>query len=258
MLMRDLYTSIYDSEPTLDEPRKTIMLATIPRSGSTHFGLCMWAEGVFGAPLEYLNANTSARMLARLGRGDRHRYWQQLRRLRQGKNGVFSYKMFVVNYVQFKKKAPDFLPYIAPNYVVYLTRDDKLGQAVSYARAVQTRRWFAAVAEQRTPEYSFEKIRRQLRSIMLQERSWESIFALTETSPLRVSYERVLLQRDEVMRELAAYVGETIGSHPRIEVGSIEKQADLMSEDWRNRYLEDAVRRGVPALDPLEPAGAHE
>lgn len=236
----ELYDRKYDMAERTGEPVKTIMLATIPRTGSTYLCLRMWSEGVFGAPLEYLNSNFNS-SVRRLSRGTLSEHWRQVKRMRQTPNGVFSYKMFVANYYLIKDFDPDFLQEIAPSYVVYLTREDKVAQAISFARAIQTGLWFAG-ADCPQPEYCFEAIHEQEKSIADQEATWEAIFNLTGTAPFRITYEQVLVDCESVIEGLANFVGEPRDGDQRIELPSIQKQADFRSENWRCRYLEERSR----------------
>lgn len=242
----ELYDEKYDMAERTGEPAKTIMLATIPRTGSTYFCLRMWAEGVFGAPLEYLNTNFNASIMNRLSRGGLSEYWREVQRLRQTVNGVFSYKMFVANYYLIKDRDPEFLQEIAPSHVVYLTRQDKIAQAISFARAIQTGRWFANVMDLAEPGYCFEAIQQQEKDIAEQEATWEAIFKLTGTAPYRITYEQLISDCDSVVQGLANFVGESLNGGRRIEISSIERQADRKSEEWRCRYLEERSRLKRP------------
>jgi LPS sulfotransferase NodH len=248
LLIRDLYRKEYDRPVKVSRPAKSIMIATIPRSGSTFFGICMWHEGVFGLPLEYLNPNTSAFIRKRLGR-NLDEYWRNVQSVRCTPNLVFCYKMFIANYIHYQRKHTAFLERIAPDHVIYLTRGDKVGQAISYARAIQTRRWFAAVEEQNPAEYSYARIRAQEKAIRDQERFWERIFDVTGTVPLRVEYEQLLSDRAAVMHRIADFAGVKLDPAQRLEIGNIEKQSDRTNDDWRERYLEDRAKR-VSAASP--------
>ncbi|UXA61015.1 DUF6065 family protein [Xanthomonas prunicola] len=49
-----IYTADFDFDGAIT-PRLKVMVAAIPRSGSTYFCLDLWRSGAFGAPAEYLN-----------------------------------------------------------------------------------------------------------------------------------------------------------------------------------------------------------
>src|ERR1700753_662009 len=105
----------YDYPPIEGSPRLQLMIASIPRSGSTAFCNDLWNTGVLGAPMEYLNL----KWLGQQGRwgkeiGDLLEYWRTLQTIRTSPNGVFSYKMFVGNYFSVLKCCPELLPSLAP------------------------------------------------------------------------------------------------------------------------------------------------
>jgi hypothetical protein len=135
-LINDLYGEGYDFKHAPVDPDKMAMISAIPRSGSTLLCIKLWQTGVCGAPMEYLNfANRKNDMLVRLGNGDPVAYWNELRRRRTSRNGVFAFKAFVGDYAQTMRNYADLLPHIRSDKTIYLTRRDKLQQAVSYARA---------------------------------------------------------------------------------------------------------------------------
>jgi hypothetical protein len=95
-------------------------------------GIKLWQTGVCGAPMEYLNfVNRKNDMLIRLGKADAVVYWDELRRRRTSKNGVFAFKAFIGDYSQTLQDYADLLPHIRSDKTIYLTRQDKLQQAVS-------------------------------------------------------------------------------------------------------------------------------
>lgn len=50
-----LYTREFDFPIRKGPPTTQLMIATMPRSGSTAFCLELWRTGLMGAPLEYVN-----------------------------------------------------------------------------------------------------------------------------------------------------------------------------------------------------------
>lgn len=94
-LIGQLYSEAYDLLARKDRPKTRYMVASIPRSGSTYFCLQMWRQGVFGAPMEYINFPRLRRLIDRLGSGDVVRHWRRVQRVRTTPNGVFGYKSFV-------------------------------------------------------------------------------------------------------------------------------------------------------------------
>src|SRR5262249_9964919 len=154
-------------------PKFQLMIATVPRSGSTAFCNDLWNTGVLGAPMEYLNF----RWIERHGRwgapiGDVREYWRQRRGVRTSPNGVFSYKMLVPNYFALRKRCPSLLTWLAPTHVVVLTRNDLLAQAVSYAKAIGSQQWFNYGRRIRELRYDRVLIENARKLIVEQRAQW--------------------------------------------------------------------------------------
>jgi len=231
-----------------EDPTIRYMLATVPRSGSTYCAIRFWQSGLLGAPMEYLNFRVVGNLLRRLGYSVEMEamslvnYWQDVERLRTSANGVYGFKMFIANYIEIAKRAPDFLAEIRPDHVVYLTRRDDIGQAMSYSRAQRSKAWFAGVPG--TPEvgYDFAHIRMCLRSINHQKNAWEKTFDLTGTTPIRITYEDLLERGDACIQDVQSAMGIAPESRSPIDVPMIERQTDGVSLEWRERFMEDSLR----------------
>ncbi|WCE03477.1 Stf0 family sulfotransferase [Pseudoxanthomonas sp. JBR18] len=239
----------YDEQMDLGEATradKRYMLATVPRSGSTYCALRMWRSGALGAPMEYLNFRASGRLLKRLGYGgdiggtDLSSYWEKVMSLRTTANGVFGFKMFTSNYVDIAKRAPLFLSTLKPNYVIYLTREDELGQVISYSKAIRSKVWFADVPNTPIVEYDYEHICWCMRLIKQQKLAWERAFAVTGVLPLRVTYESFLSSEQSVLSAIKSYLDISRRQFKAINIPLISRQADHSSIDWREQFIRDA------------------
>lgn len=237
-----LYTRRFDFPYRHARPTIQLMIATLPRSGSTAFCLELWRTGLLGAPLEYTNLKFMDQdpRWKRLLRRDSE-FWQTLQRLRTGPNGVFSYKFFVQSYISILQQKPKLLGCISPTHVVYLVREDKLAQAISYSRAIRSGAWFANVSARKPCEYDQGHIRECVDKISRQEQSWEHVFKITGVNPLRVTYEGFLASPGSAVQAVLNFVvpGSVMG--PSLQVPDIEIQRDAESDDWKQRFLIDAT-----------------
>lgn len=230
------------------------ILATMPRSGSTLCSIRLWQSGQLGAPLEYLNFRMATRLLERLGYGvdedGRPKnsnqlvcYWKNLQQLRTSPNGVFGCKVFVSNLMVLANRYPGFVSRIAPTHVVYLTRMDLVGQAISYYRAQRSSAWFGGVRAKQTVEYDFTRIQSCLVSLCTQMAVWERLFETWGVSPLRVYYEQMCRRPRAVVGFIETHLGVEHDPAARLSVPLIVKQADRTSEAWCARFKEDALRK---------------
>jgi LPS sulfotransferase NodH len=213
------------------------MIAATPRSGSTFFCIECWRTGLLGAPMEYANIETMGRLWNRVAyKKDISSYWDAVVQRRTSPNGIFGYKMFPQNYTYFAKKYPEMLQRINPTHVVYLTREDRLSQAISLGRAVRSAQWFAD-GDTKKLDYDETNISSSIRAIETLTSQWERIFELTGTQPLRVSYEEFLKSPAETMERVVDFIGEPRKYIGKLDIPNIEIQRDAISEDWRQKYL---------------------
>lgn len=239
-----LYSTEFDLPLRSELPSFRYMVASIPRSGSTNFCIQMWRTGVFGAPMEYINLPNVEKMRERLADGDLLRYWDAVQKVRTTSNGVFGFKAFTPNFRQMPLNAPELLPWVKSDRVILLLRRDRVSQAVSYARAVQTRVWFSGIDDGH-PEYQFKRIAKAERYIATQTEDWERIFRRTRVKPLRIFHEDVIADFSSVAARISAGFGIPLAPGCALEVPGLEKQSDDLSAEWKARYLEDLEREGA-------------
>lgn len=245
-----LYLAPYDFPRRDPIPKKSYALAAIPRTGSTLLAMELWRTGVLGAPMEYLNFRGVRRMRQRFA-GDITRYWREVQSLRTSPNGVFGVKMFIQNYQDIGRQHPSLLPELAFDDMLYLNRRDKVAQAISYFRAIQTRAWFAGAKLHREPEYDFDGIARCETLIRHQEAAWDQLFKLTDSQPLRLYYEDLVADAAAVVEQVMRQLDVPVAGKEPLDLPPLDRQADSLSEGWRRRYENDrAAASGRPETGP--------
>lgn len=142
---------------------------------------------------------------------------------------------------------------------VWMTRSDKVRQAVSLWRAVQTWSWRSdqAALSERDPVYSFEAIDRLVDQIIRHERAWLDYFREAGVEPHIVVYERLAGAYEDTALEVLGELEIEAPSGLRFR-RRLRRQADELSEQWVARYR--AERGGPSALRPpaqeAPPSGA--
>jgi LPS sulfotransferase NodH len=235
-----LLESRYDFPNITEHPTCEIMIAAIPRSGSTMFCLDLWESGVLGAPLEYLNfrlMKSSERWHGLIATPVG--YWNYLQKVRTSPNGVFSYKMFPSVYQQIAQVSEELLSRVAPTHVIYLTRNDIDAQAVSYSKAIQGMAWFADVAQQKAAVYSYNHIVECKNILRRQMDDWEYIFDLTGTSVLRVAYEDILKNKESVVATVVRHITGSTDVRT-LPIPRLEVQRDNLSRQWTQLFAEES------------------
>jgi trehalose 2-sulfotransferase len=133
---------------------------------------------------------------------------------------------------------------------VFVSRSDKVRQAVSLWRALQTWVWRKAeghadqepLPDQRAV-YSFDAIDHLLDQLRRHEDAWRGFFFRIGQRPLSVLYEEIAGDLDgavdRVLHSLDLERPESTSAVPQ----QMHRQSDDLSESWVQNYLEDVSRR---------------
>jgi LPS sulfotransferase NodH len=176
-------------------------------------------------------------------------------------NGVFGTKLMwsqVAELHSLTRDLPDFAQlepfdllerlFGGPRYV-HVTRRDKVRQAVSLWRALQTRSWRREHAPGDSQpvqlHYRFEGLQHLVRTLEAEDAAWGEFLAAHDVPALTIVYEDDLeTDRDRSVRAVLAHIGVEPPPdwHPK-EV--IERQADALSDEWTAAYHRDAAQGGV-------------
>ena len=217
-------------------------LCAAPRSGTNYLCQLLAATGVLGRPLEYFNGE-SRRLLDWPDYPDDPQL--QLKAvLERGAtpNGVYGLKVFAFQAdLAAETEWPTALPGLR---FVWLRRRDRLGQAISWLRADQTRSYRSTVAASGEPAYDGRLIYRRLRDVVREEARWALYFARIGAAPLELSYETVAASPQAAVDAIAALVG--VDPPPAADPAKVDvrPQRDALSEAWRARFL---AEQGDPA-----------
>src|SRR5207302_7182033 len=134
-------------------------------------------------------------------------------------------------------------------HYVFVSRSDKVRQAVSMWRALQTwvwRRDEGAPGGEPLPErqavYSFDAIDHLLDQLRRQEDAWRGFFFRIGQQPLTLYYEDIAGDLDGTVDRVLAELGVSSPAGPRDHSGSPGRQSDELSESWVQSYLEEVSR----------------
>ncbi len=128
---------------------------------------------------------------------------------------------------------------------VHVYRPDVVSQAVSFWRAVQTQVWRGRADPERDSRatYHADAIAHVVQILRDQEAGWRGWFAEENIEPIDVSYP--VLWRN--LTSIVASVLEAVGQDPGLAPAPVlERQADKRSDEWVDRYREEASERGLP------------
>ena len=212
-------------------------ICTQPRSGSNLLGQYLSSTNLLGHPLEYFNGPGRRALGLPDFPEDPRLQLEAILRIGSTPNRVYAVKIFAsqLDAVSRSIRWADALPNLR---FIYLTRDDLLGQAISWARALQTGQFRSAQPARGAPVYDPDLIRTQLTIIVRERAQWEAYFARTGISPLRVVYESFLEARAAQVQRIAAMM-EVAGALIDESKIDLVPQRDALTEAWRKRFRDE-------------------
>jgi LPS sulfotransferase NodH len=132
-------------------------------------------------------------------------------------------------------------------HYVWMSRRDKVRQAVSLWKALQTKAWHRKEGE---PElrpgdlvFSFEAIDHLVAQLEEHDRGWEDFFVSNGILPHRVAYEDLVDSYEDTAIDIVRFLGVEVPD--RVDFGErrMKQQADGFNEEWVGLYWETASPR---------------
>jgi LPS sulfotransferase NodH len=141
---------------------------------------------------------------------------------------------------------PDALGRVFPDLrYVRITREDKVRQAVSLWRAVQTQAWRqtaeAEAGGRAEPVFSFRAINYLVRLLTAHDASWDAYFLGLGARPLKITYEELAAAPRETIANVLAYLDIDPAAAGELAAPRLRVQADDLSEAWVRRVQEHLV-----------------
>jgi trehalose 2-sulfotransferase len=211
-------------------PGTAYLLCASPRTGSTLLAEGLAGTGIAGRPLEYfdIHQHNEKWWVEHLGIADDFQYLGKVLHAAATDNGIVGIK---VHWHQFSvlhakvasaaaRRAP--LSDVFPNLKhIWLTRANKIAQAISYYRASKTDLWHKRPIGALNPpraadaQFDYREIDRLVALIHHFDASWSRYFAAMGVTPLRIVYEdmvadfagtiRAVLRHMAPMRKVSRY-----------------------------------------------------
>lgn len=129
-----------------------------------------------------------------------------------------------------------------PNlHYIWITRRNKLRQAVSLHRALQTNVWLqmedAPPAPAAQPVFDFHKIDGLLHNVVLaSDAGWQRFFEANGIQPLHVDYSELAADNLTTAQRVLTYLDVPIPAQHQFAPPILRKQSDALSEQWVQRY----------------------
>jgi LPS sulfotransferase NodH len=232
------------------------LVCTTPRTGSSFLCYLLETTGLAGMrPLPVVGQEYLLEL--RIG-ADAGANWDELE-LRQyleqafrksGGNGAAGFKVmwgaqmeYVEKRMQRSRRYRGFSAHDLPRFLpegtkyVWLVRRDRVRQAISWARAMQTQCWNThALREYRGVQvFDLRQIRRKIAVIERHNLEWKSFFDRNGIRPLTIVYEEFLEQPEQTVREILRYLGVAPPADFHVSAESDHRAHDV-NEEWVRRF----------------------
>jgi len=261
-----------DFPPWEGVPRRTILLCSHPRSGSTMLGETLFAAGNFGCPIEYFHRGFQPVLARRWGIEGFPAYLRAVYRHRTDPSGTLGVKLFWPDVEGlFRAHFPDestavsgsgprsltpleqrkigaMVAALFPNATfVHLVRIDALRQAVSALIATQTRVWRRVPGVQDNapagpPRFDYQRIAEILALGEYCRESWAGFFAANNLGFHHVTYEGLAGDYEATVRAVFSALGRPEAT---VRAPRLRRQANRTSEEMVRRFLDEMRARSV-------------
>jgi LPS sulfotransferase NodH len=246
-------------------PRRTLLICTVPRSGSTLLGEALHFAGGLGCPLEYFHRGFQPDFVERWNAETLTDYIRAVHRWRTDPTGVLSVKLFwsdiealaaelePTRFAALAGHQPDEVdagtyreiaalldPIFPDPRFVHLERKDRVRQAVSGLSATQTGLFrivqaTATPSAKAAPVYDFARIDSLIAYADHCHGHWRNFFDAIEADPIRLTYEDLVADYEGGIR----HVLNGIGSNSPIPPVRLQRQSGSDNEAFVLRYLRE-------------------
>jgi len=255
----------------LFHPTNCYALCAVARSGAHLLSEGLRATQRAGRPLQYFHQHLAAKYAARYGldaAGQFSHYVRGIVSATATSNGVFGFRSEPWDMNKLVERLSDSGQFgkadAAENELlrsafprlrcVQLTREDKVRQAVSKARAMQTNLWLATKEKMIAGEAQFDPalIAQCEHAATQAEKMWAAFFERNGIEPLAVTYEELSCDYPATVARVLDFL--QIRPPRGFELGPprTTRQADAMSEEWARRYTELRLTKDPPRADAAE------
>lgn len=259
--------------------QRSIIICATQRSGSSFFGEALAAQGGVGSVAEWFVPDMVAELKRRYSLPLETGWDPFIRTLvdrETNEQGVFSAKIMWDTLdemlTELRQTSPqhqmmsyqELVAYYFPNPTyVFVTREDKLRQAVSLAISDQSGVWHKFKGARRYREstlvFDYELIRFCWSYIDKLETHWRRFFRQYDIKPYTVVYEDFVSHYEETLREVFAHLQLPAPARIRRKGTTLKKLGGSVNADWVRRFqqLDEKVRRHDQTgdLQPLPPEG---
>jgi trehalose 2-sulfotransferase len=172
-------------------------------------------------------------------------------------NGVFGAKLmwgYLEDFLLYLQDIPEYKDLPAPQlfatifpnlHYIHITRRDKVRQAISLWRAIQSWSWKQEKSSDGTSShparelvFNYAAIDHLVQRTLAHEEAWKNYFAENAIQPCYVVYEELVEASQKTTFHILQYLNIPLPTSPSFGERRMKQQADTLSEEWYQRYHE--------------------
>lgn len=271
-------------------PAPFYVIATAPRTGSTLLTEALAATRLAGSPDEFFDVHphNEQNWVNRFRIPDGASYIDRVEAATRTPNGVFGFKLhwhqmpaLASRLLQLRPEAErqvrrpifDLIQDRFPGVkFIWLTRKNKVAQAISYYRAAETNVWRVwsdnrptAPASAVKAEYDRAGIERHLRIVNNTDAGWQRFFTAHKIPALILTYEDFVQSYEQTVRGVLTFLGLPADGVV-IRPPALRRLADDDSGQWERRFRAEmeplraaaAARKSAPTAQPAATPVRHK
>lgn len=246
-------------------PTRSYIICAMPRSGTHLLGEALTNTGIAGKPDEYFICDHNGRLpnevghvAATYGQMTLSEFRDFVLQFGSTPNGTFGITIMwsylhhiVANYQQLPayrhlntKQLLDEL-FCQPKYI-WLIRQDKVKQAISLSKALQTNVWGKQKSNHKTTSapspqvlaFSYKGIEKLRRRLSTSEAGWANYFQENNIQPYKVIYEELVSEYEQTAFNILDFLDIPRPENLTFGERRLQKQANALNEDWETRYYQ--------------------
>ena len=236
----------------MEHPTISYMICATPRSGSTLLCEALRNTNLAGNPDEYFGPMHIKRWTEKWHTSSEKNYLEKVIAHGMGENGVWGIKVMrlywqnVISHLQSATNTAE-MPetellnaYFPDLRYIWITRRDKVRQAISWMKFVQGAAWYwedDEPQELKGLEFKPDIIREFISQTAIHETAWLGFFRESDVQPYIVVYEDFVNAYEETAKGILKYLGISYPEKLIFGQRRIKKQADALTDEWVHRYL---------------------
>lgn len=238
-MFNEINSEKFDLEYQIAEDIKTYIIASTPRSGSTLLGEVLKQTNLAGSPHEFLHDKHSKDYIQRWHTSNIQEYIQSLKSYRSTNNKIFGAKIHYHQLSNFNIKNSELNTLFNNPKYIFIRRKDKLDQAISLSKALQSRQWAISEGEKLSDsEYSYNQIKNSLIRLDEEEKEWKTFFIKNNIKYFEIYYEDFIKDMNQYLKDILSFLDIDYTTIEKINP-PIKKMRNKESKQWKERFLKE-------------------